>query len=193
MALQPVLSIARTVEPELSLAYGAGHGTQARDLFLRSSHAGFWLSVALGLAVAIAGPFFYQLWAGHELRLDRLALYFMLMASVLNVLWGIALTVPCSINRHTSLSLPFFGVYGVGSILMVFILSKNGMGTSGAALGILFGDALALGLVVAVALRVGGLRIDEWLKAVVRSPVDVVKQMMDRLKMMLIKSRRRVG
>jgi O-antigen/teichoic acid export membrane protein len=193
MALQPVLSIARTVEPELSLAYGAGHDAQARDLFLRSSHAGFWLSVALSLVVAIVGPLFYQLWAGHELELDRLALCFMLIASVLNVLWGIALTVPCSVNRHTSLSVPFFAVYGGGSVLMVFILSKLGMGTSGAALGILFGDALALGLVVAVALRVGGLRIDEWLKAVVRSPVDVVKQMMSRLKMVLIRSRRRLG
>lgn len=193
MALQPVMSIARTVEPELSLAYGAGHSAQARDLFLRSSHAGFWLSVALSLVVAIVGPFFYQLWAGHALELDRLALCFMLIASVVNVLWGIALTVSCSVNRHTSLSVPFFAVYGVGSVLMVLILSKHGMGTSGAALGILLGDGLALGLVMAVAIKVGGFRIDEWLKAVVRSPIDMVKQEATRLKAGLIRSRRMEG
>lgn len=189
MALQPVMSIARTVEPELSLAYGAGHDVEARDLFLRSSHAGFWLSITLSLILAIGGPFFYALWAGRQLELNRLALGFMLIASVINVLWGIALTVPCSVNKHTSLSLPFFVVYGVGSVLMVFILSRQSMGTSGAALGILLGDALALALVIAVALKVSGFRLDDWLKAVIRSPTDLMKQIMGRLKWKLVKSR----
>jgi O-antigen/teichoic acid export membrane protein len=176
MALQPVLSIARTVEPELSLAYGAGHDAQARDLFLRSSHAGFWLSVVLSLVVAIVGPLFYQLWAGHELELDRLALCFMLIASVLNVLWGIALTVPCSVNRHMSLSLPFLGIYGVGSVLLVFILSSKGMGTAGAAFGVVIGDALALGLISGIALRITNLGLGQWRSAVMRSPADIAKR-----------------
>lgn len=182
MALQPVLSIARTVEPELSLAYGAGHDAQARSLFLRSSHAGFWLSVALSLVVAIVGPLFYQLWAGHELEFDGLALCFMLMASVLNVLWGIALTVPCSVNRHMSISLPFFCVYGLGSVLLVFMLQRFGTETSGAALGLLLGDLLASILVVITALRIAGIGFSTWAKALVASPADVVRQVLFRLK-----------
>jgi O-antigen/teichoic acid export membrane protein len=182
MALQPVLSIARTVEPELSLAYGAGHDAQARSLFLRSSHAGFWLSAALSLAIAVVGPFFYQMWAGHELKLDRLALCFMLMASVLNVLWGIALTVPCSVNRHMSISLPFLFVYGLGSVLLVFMLQRFGTGTSGAALGLLLGDLAASILVVISALRIAGISLSTWANALVASPVGVVRQLLFRLK-----------
>jgi O-antigen/teichoic acid export membrane protein len=171
------MSIARTVEPELSLAYGAGNDVEARGLFLRSSHAGFWLSTSLSLIVAIVGPLFYQMWAGRQLELDRLALCFLLMASVLNVLWGIALTMPCSINRHTSLSAPFFTLYGAGTVVVVFILSKQHMGISGAAFGILIGDLLALALVLVTALRVGNISLPDWLKAVRSSPIEILKQL----------------
>jgi len=182
LALQPVLSIARTVEPELSLAYGAGHDAEARNLFLASSHAGFWLSVVLSLVVAIAGPYFYALWVGQHLELNRLALWLMLISSVVNVLWGMALAVPCSVNRHMALSLQFLGAYGVGTILLVFTLSRQGAGTTGAALGVLLGDALTLGLVVTAALRLTGVRPGEWAAAVGRSPSGLVRQLMSRLR-----------
>lgn len=180
MALQPVLSIARTVEPELSLAYGAGHDVEARHLFLRSSHAGFWVSAALALAVAIAGPLFYKLWAGRQLELNNLALVFMLVASVLNVLWGIALTVPCSTNRHMALSLPFVVLYGAGPILLVLVLSAGTTSTAGAAFAVLAGDVLALGLVVAVALRLAGLSQAQWISAIAQSPAGLGRQLVGR-------------
>lgn len=185
LALQPVLSIARTVEPELSLAYGGGQSEQARRLFLQSSHAGFWMSAALSLVIAVAGPFLYRIWTNQQLDLDLLALCFMLIASVLSVLWGIALTVPCSINAHTSLSFPFLGIYGVGSILLVFIFAKQNMGASGAAIGVLIGDALALILVSIFALRIVGTNPGEWVISLIKSPVVLFRIVLVRLQLVL--------
>lgn len=185
LALQPVLSIARTVEPELSLAYGGGKSEQARRLFLQSSHAGFWVSAALSLVIAVVGPFLYRIWTNQQLDLDPLALGFMLMASVVSVLWGIALTVPCSVNRHTSLSLPFLGIYGVGSILMIFTFSHFRMSAWGAALGVLLGDALALVVVVIFALRIAGVSAGDWVKALFKSPADLSRQVRVRLRALL--------
>lgn len=193
LTLQPVLSIARTLEPELSLAYGAGHAAEARNLFVRSSHMGFWLSISLSMVVATVGPFFYRIWAGGHVHLNSAALLVMLVASILGALWGIALAVPCSVNKHAPVSLPFIGVYGLAPVLVVLFLTKLEAGIAGAALGVLLGDALALGLVVSLALKVSGIGFGNWLSETVRSPVDVMKQMMGRLKMLLTKSRRRVG
>jgi hypothetical protein len=81
-----------------------------------------------------------------------------------------------------SISLPFFCVYGLGSVLLVFLLQRFGTGTSGAALGLLLGDLVACILVVISALRIAGISLSTWANALVASPVDVVRQLLFRLK-----------
>jgi hypothetical protein len=107
--------------------------------------------------------------------LNYAALGILAIASVLNVLWGIALTVPCSVNKHANLSAPFLAVYGAGSVLLVLLLSQKSLGTSGASLGILLGDAFALALVLGIAMRIGGLRPSLWLQSTTESPAEVVR------------------
>jgi hypothetical protein len=81
-----------------------------------------------------------------------------------------------------SISLPFFCVYGLGSVLLVFMLQRFGTETSGAALGLLLGDLVASILVVITALRIAGIGFSTWAKALVASPADVVRQVLFRLK-----------
>jgi hypothetical protein len=139
------------------------------------------MSVTVAFLVVTMGPLFYQLWAGRQLELSYVTLVFMAMASVLNVLWGIALTVPCSANRHTRLSLPFSAIYGAGSVLVIFVLA-HAAGTPGAGLGVFLSDGVALILVLQAAFPLVALSVVEWVHETVRSPVDVFTKLVTRLR-----------
>lgn len=176
LALQPALAVARTIEPELSLAYGAGEKSEARALFIGASHGSFWLSLLLAIAIGAFAPLIYRLWVGDALQLDVIALGLLLIASVLNVLWNVSLVVPCSLNKHLTLATPFVGIYGFGSILLVFGLLKMHPGAPGAALGIVLADGFALAVVLGAALQIANVRCTDWVRGVTRSPLIAVKQ-----------------
>jgi O-antigen/teichoic acid export membrane protein len=175
-AMQPVLAIARTLEPELSIAYGSGQAATAQQLFMRASHAAFWLSLVACAFIFATGPFLYEFWSGGKLQLDRGSFYLLLFSSLANVIWGVALTVPNSVNRHASIALRFVVFCGIGGVAFAYGLCRLTGGAWGAAAAILFSDLLGVWIVVTLALRISGATLTDWTRQVLRSPIDLVKE-----------------
>ena len=138
------MSIARTIEPELSLAFGSGSPELARRMFFKASSAGLWLSIVVAAVVVCRVHSFTACgraasWCSHYPTLLILS-----VTSVVNVLWGIALTVPCSINRQMSLTLRFVAGDGSASVAGQYLFTSQGLAMPGAALGLFAGDVLAV-------------------------------------------------
>ena len=169
MALQPVMSIARTIEPEISLAYGAADSGRMRQLLLKGSQAGLWMSIGLCLFMGLAGSWFFDLWVNKTLIFDRPLFALLLMVAFINSLWGISLTVPCATNRHLGIALWFSIIYGGGVLCLTGVLT-HWLGLSGAGVALLVGEFCLMCIVVPVACRLVDKPIKTWTTIIIRPP-----------------------
>jgi O-antigen/teichoic acid export membrane protein len=177
VALQPVLAIARTLEPEMSMAYGASDLQRANALFVRGSQAGFWMSLVLCLGVGTVGPILFHAWTGGHVELDEYSLLLLLCASLVSVLWGFALTAPCSRNLHVPISIPFLLSYGIGCVVFVSTFSWI-MGTTGASMGVLLADVCAASIVVRLMLGVTGMSFRDWILNITTPPAAQIADLL---------------
>lgn len=169
VALQPVTSIARTIEPEISLAYGAGDSTRVRKLLLGGSRSAFWLSICLCVLLMLFGPLIFGVWTDYRLKFDWTTFSILLGASLIGSLWCVALTVPVATNRHMRVSIWFLVVYGVGSVALTWALTTM-ITINGAALAILIVEIAMAIIVVSASAKMVAHPLTEWPWAIVRMP-----------------------
>jgi len=150
-ALQPVMSIARTIEPELSRAYGNLDFEKIRYFLVKGSQSAFWLSLMLCTIILFIGRPVFVGWTGGNLIFDWSVFLVLLSASLLNSLWCVALTVPCATNRHIKIAGYFIFIYGIIFLFLAFGLAKL-FGLTGIAIALLLVEVLMLIVTMYVAL-----------------------------------------
>lgn len=122
VTLQAIRSVARSIEPELAAAYGAGKQALMRALFLHGLRASTWLGLAIAVGLLLFGQYILAIWTHGAVSMN-LTLFVLLVASALaNVLWFVALVVLRAANKHMAAALLYMAssaaVVGVAALLL---------------------------------------------------------------------------
>ena len=136
-AYQMVDMITNSIWAELSVAFGAGDRSLARNLHRCACQASLGLSFAAILFLTLFGNSIYGYWTHYNVAMDHHLFHLLLIEVLANSFWFTSSIVPIACNRHerqavvylvaTGLSLPaayllmlWLGLTGAGiSLLMV--------------------------------------------------------------------------
>lgn len=134
----PSQIIRSITEPEMAMAYGNRNNEKYRNLFVESLRISFWTCLFLGILLLLTGKWIFQIWTGGTIPFDQPTYVILVIAAILNSIWGEALMVSYSTNRHGKTSVYFMTVYG-----FVYVLISYGL----ASLFGIIGPAIALCIV----------------------------------------------
>lgn len=141
IALQPVLSISRTLEPELSMAFGKRDSVKTHSLVTKGTQLSFWMSIALAVLLIPIASFLFNIWTTGNIHLDWTLFLPILAASILSSLWSVPVTYLCAINKHIKISIEFLLAYTFFNLPIAYILTLY-MGLPGMAFSIMISEAL---------------------------------------------------
>lgn len=167
-AMQPIVVVARLIEPEMALAYGANNYDIIRKLFIRSSQVTLWAAFSGCLILWFLGETLLGWWARNQLTLDTLLYAFLLMASATNSLWFTALMVPFATNRHERVA--FFFLLINSGMLLLAIGFMAWLGLAGAGVAVLLTEMAMVGAILPTAFRLSDVTFGNWLEQVVKLP-----------------------
>lgn len=171
-AMQPIVMVARLIEPEMALAYGAGHHDLLRKLFTRSSQITLWAALPTCVAFWFAGEPLLSLWTRDRIFLDAPLYALLLLASAANSLWFTALMVSYATNRHERMALLSLAANG-GLVLLAIIVMPT-FGLSGAGAAVLLAELVMAVWVLHAAFRLSGEKLHNWLILVAKPPVSML-------------------
>lgn len=165
-AMKPIVVIARLIEPEMALAFGAGNHELVRKLFTRSSQLTLWIALPACVALWLIGEPLLGLWAGGQLVLDTSLYALLLLASVANSLWFTALMVSYATNRHQGIAL--FYAATQGAVLMLAVVFAYQLGVAGVGLAIATMEIMLIVWILRQALHLTGESFRGWARTVVQ-------------------------
>lgn len=172
-ALQPVIAVTRTLEPELASAYGGGDMPRARALWMHGSQYALWFAIVLALGLTLIGPYFFEVWTRGELEFTW-PLYLLLMAtSLVGCLSSITTMVCNATNRHVHVAGPYALGQAAGCLGLTFVLGEL-WGNPGVGLGLLLTELAVLALMTYMASRIVEQPITGWLRTLVLPPSPAV-------------------
>ncbi|MFC5694251.1 lipopolysaccharide biosynthesis protein [Pseudomonas sp. GCM10022186] len=174
LALQPVLSVARTIEPEFALAYGSGNYERVRTLLVKGSQLAAWFSALLCLAMLIIGQYAFEIWTKDQLKFDWITFSILLLASFINAFWSVSLALVCSTNRHLTLSLVYFSTQGLICIATAWAFTSK-FEHLGPATGVVLAEVMTCIATVMAASKLTGQPIWPWIKRVFTPSLDEFK------------------
>lgn len=128
----------RTLQTEMSAAFGAGQIGILRSLHRRAVQSAMLLSLLSVGALALFGPLVFDRWTGGKLVLDHRVFAAMLAVSVVNSCWLTHMVVITSVNRHERAAITYALCTAAGAALgYVFAIW---LGLLGAVLALLAAD-----------------------------------------------------
>lgn len=168
-ATQPRLIVNRLIEPELSLAFGAGDNGLFSRLFLRGSQTALWLCLLVAIALMVFAPWLWPVWTRGEADIHWPLFVILLGAAIANSVWYTALMVPYATNRHGRIAVVYAVVYGLGALAFGYLSASLG-GLAGAGAGLLAAEIAMAAYVVPAALRMGQQCWPVWLSSILQPP-----------------------
>ncbi len=169
IVIQPVTIMTRLIEPELAMAFGAGHHEQLRRIFVKSSQVVLWLGLIVCVALWVAGGTVLAVWTGGKIPLQEPLFSLLLLASLANILWGNALMVPYATNRHDRIAVLYLLVNGVAAVILAGILIPVA-GLQGAAVALLAVEIVMAMYAIRIALQLSNESLGGLMKAIVQPP-----------------------
>jgi O-antigen/teichoic acid export membrane protein len=100
LALQLIITVSQSAEPELAAAYGAGNRALMQSLFMHAFRAGLWLALAAAAGLALLGSIILEIWTHGKVAMEPALFAWLLTSAAASVLWYGALTVLKAANRH---------------------------------------------------------------------------------------------
>lgn len=171
-AMQPIVIIARLIEPEMALAYGAGNHDLLRKLFTRSCQITLWAALPACVALWFSGGLLLTLWTKSAITMDAPLFALFLLASAANSLWFTALMVPYATNRHERMALLSLAANGGLVLLAIIVMPTFGLAGAGAA--VLLAELAMAAWVLPTAFHLSGEIPRNWVMMVVMPPVTVL-------------------
>lgn len=163
-AMKPNTIIARLIEPEMALAYGAGNQELVRKLFLRGSQIALWVALPTCMVLWFAGDYLLQMWTRSEVSMEPLLYLFLLLASSVNSVWFTALMVPYATNRHGRIAI-FYACTQVSTLFLALLLGIN-FGIVGFGIALLITELILMATILRHALVLADVSSASWLQTV---------------------------
>lgn len=157
LPMRLVMIIGNAIEPEVAGAEGSGDRSVQRRLYLRGLTAGFWLSVAGGVALYVLGPAILRVWTQGRVAMDRGLFLWLLASSVAAGLWQVPMSVTQSLNRHLPASLAHIAA-ALLTLMGAWVLLDITETLPGAGAAMFVGDALLACFVMYFAARLLDIR-----------------------------------
>ncbi|PXF56039.1 MAG: hypothetical protein C4B57_00890 [Deltaproteobacteria bacterium] len=176
LAMQSCAVINRLIQPEMALAYGADDTPLFQRLFFKSCQFSLWGCLVAAAVVASASYWIFPVWTSGKVVMHWPALSLLLAGVLVNSIWYTALMVPYATNRHARIAVVYSLVYGAGAFVMGYLGAKA-LGLSGAALALMAVEIVMAVIVVRAALKMAYMEMDQWLWAVLRPPLDILRRM----------------
>lgn len=167
--IQPVTILTRLIEPELAIAFGAGQHEQLRKIFVKSSQIVLWSGLSVCVVLWFAGGKVLTVWTDGKVLLQEPLFSLLLLASLANILWGNALMVPYSTNRHNRIAVFYLLVNGAAAVILAAILVPV-YGLGGAAAALLAVEMVMAVIAIMIALQLSNETLVGWIKAIVQPP-----------------------
>jgi O-antigen/teichoic acid export membrane protein len=176
VALQPLLAISRTIEPEMAIAYGASDHQAIKTLLIKGSQVIFWLSLIACTILIAVGPSVFNLWTHGELEFNWPVFLLLTASSFAGAFWSVGIMVPCATNRHMRISKLYLGIQITGSGTLIFLIPN--FGEAGAAFGLLAIEAVICTAVMITTSRMLDLSITDWLKKTATPAIGDIARLM---------------
>jgi O-antigen/teichoic acid export membrane protein len=126
LALQIVLAVSNTAEPELAAAHGARDAGLMQSIFLNVLRGGFWLSSVVAIALYAAGDFVLRHWTHNAVPMNGVLFVWLLGSAVASVLWYGALVLLRAANGHLRASAVYVVASGVALVVAAILLTLTG-------------------------------------------------------------------
>lgn len=162
VALQPLLAISRTIEPEMATAYGADNHENIKTLLIRGSQVIFWISLLACVALVTLGPTIFSLWTHGDLLFNWPVFLLLTASSFVGAFWSVGIMVPCATNRHMRIAKLYLLIQIAGCGSLTYLIPK--FGETGAAFGLLAIEVIICITVIVTTSRMLNLPISNWLK-----------------------------
>lgn len=117
LAVQPVIGVSNTAEPELAAAYGSTDQSLLRTIFLHTFRLQLWLALSAILVLTIAGAAILRTWTHGAVTMHTSLFIWLLGSSLAGVLWYGAFTVLKAANRHFRAAL-LYCISAIGALAL---------------------------------------------------------------------------
>lgn len=167
-AMKPIVIVARLIEPEMALAYGAGNQVLVSKLFTHSSQLTIWLALPACVLLWFLGESMLQIWGRGAIAMDASLYAWLLLASAFNSLWFTALMVPYATNRHGRIAM--LSLATNGGLLVFANIFMFWFGLPGAGAAVLLAELTLVGWVLPAAFSLSKVEPKYWLRQVSKLP-----------------------
>ena len=113
LAVQLVMAVNNSAEPEIAAAHGSGDRRLMHALLKQVLSASMWLALAAATMLALFGNFVVRIWTHGAVQIDKTLFALLLLSAVASVLWYGSLIVLKAANRHLRASVLFVAVSSV--------------------------------------------------------------------------------
>jgi O-antigen/teichoic acid export membrane protein len=123
-ALQMVLSISHTFEPELAAAWGRDEKNLLLRLYINNLRLGFWLSLGVVASLFFLGDWIVKVWTHGKVPMDSGLFNWLLISAMASVLWYGGLNLLKAANRHLRAAV-WYVFSSLAAVLLAAILLRN--------------------------------------------------------------------
>lgn len=102
--LQAITIIGRSLWPEISRAYGAGHHKKIQSIRKYGTFTSVVLAIALSTIIIIFGAQIISNWTHSQVTFDKILLTLLLISATLTAVWQMGMVQLAATNQHTRLS-----------------------------------------------------------------------------------------
>ncbi len=167
-ALQMVLSISHTFEPELAAAWGTNDKQLLFKLYINNLRLGLWLALGAATSLFFLGGWIVKMWTHGKVLMDVGLFNWLLVSAVASVLWYGGLNLFKAANRHLRAAVWYVFSSLAAILLATLLLRSNGV-LSGAGLALVIMD----GMMTAYVFQSAAHSIGWPARAVFRSMLDL--------------------
>jgi O-antigen/teichoic acid export membrane protein len=171
VALKMVQMVNNTVQPELSLAYGAKNIPLLRSLHRRACQTALIFSLLVVACMMTFGPWFLTHWTGGHVPPSRPLLAILLAVVVIYSLWSTSSTLPTALNQHQKLAAWYMAATGVTVVLTYFLARRYGI--YGAAASLILSEVIMNLYVLPASLKIAHDTFPEFLAALLHYPASL--------------------
>jgi O-antigen/teichoic acid export membrane protein len=172
-AIQPLATINRVIEPELSMAFGKRDKTLFTDLFTHACQIGLWTGLSACLFLALISNWMFPLWTGGKIAINWPLYSMLLLSAALNAIWYTALMAPYATNRHERIGLFYCLVFGVFAVVAAYAGVKL-LGLIGLGIALLTVEIIMAIFVIPASLKFVGLSWNAWFGVVIKPPTFLI-------------------
>ena len=176
-AIQPVATINRVLEPELSMAFGRRDKTMFTDLLTHACQIALWTGLAACLFLALISNWMFPLWTGGKIAINWPLYTLLLLTAALNATWYTAIIAPYATNRHERIGLVYCLIYG-GVTVVAGYAGVVSTGLIGVGIALLAVEIIMALCVIPTVLKFIDRPWNAWFRVVIKPPTFLVHYFM---------------